>query len=211
MGKHLPGSFYVAVEGVLGAGKTTVARILAERIGGHALLEDVEANPFLSEFYRAPKHFVLETELAFVLIHYHQLRKAECDGLFNGPVIGDFLFEKDRLFAEVNLSGEDRDMFLALYASLSPRVRRPSAVIYLTASTSFLMSRIRSRGREMELSVEEEYLSRLEGAYRHFFAGGCEIPVITVDAETHDFLSDPESIVSLEGRLADAGIPGFSG
>jgi deoxyadenosine/deoxycytidine kinase len=198
---------YVSVEGVVACGKTCLAELLAQSLGWSPLLEETEVHPFIAEFYRQPDAFVFETELGFALIHYHQLHKAKRDGLFSKGVVADFMFAKDRLFADINLSGHELELFNTVFTYLNERVRQPSAIIYLKASTPFLMERIRARGRPMEKGIEPAYLDRLGAAYDGFFSSYGASPVITLDAEQHDFLSsqsDVQLVVDELDVLADA-------
>jgi deoxyguanosine kinase len=192
---------YIAIEGILACGKTTLAQKLAERLGSHCLLEETEAHPFIAEFYRDPLAYTFETELGFALIHYHQLRRAEKQGTFSGSVVADFVITKDRLFAEMNLEGKQLRLFKGVFSYLSKRVPTPSAVIYLRASLPFIMGRIKKRGREMEMEVPAAYLRSLSDEYERFFAAKHKYPVLVLDAERYDFIRRPKDVESVVERL----------
>lgn len=160
----------IAVEGCFGVGKTTVARGLAAYRDRQLLLENFEANPFLPSFYENPTENALETEFAFLLLHFHQL-KSHISGAQNSEIISDFHLGKDLVYAELNLpDGHTMRLFRELYELCAKRVPTPRLIIYLSATTELLVKRIRSRNRDIEGGVDPLYCQKLNEAYEEFFA-----------------------------------------
>ena len=160
----------VGVEGCIGTGKTTLARLLAEHCAASLLLEETSKHPFIGEFYLDPSGYAFQTEMNFILIHYHQLQRAKKEGLFRRLVFSDFIFDKDRLFADLTLKDkEEQRLFSLTYDFLKSRVPAPNLLICLKAPTDFLFERIRRRGREFETTVPYDYLDRVNEKYNEFF------------------------------------------
>ncbi|TBH20722.1 deoxynucleoside kinase [Thermus thermamylovorans] len=160
---------YIAIEGPIGAGKTTLARLLAERLGAEPLLEVVEENPFLPLFYGDPRGYAFKTQVFFLLSRYRQLAPLRERPLFGG-VVADYLFDKDAIFASLNLEGPEWDLYLDLYRELSPRLPPPDLTVYLKAPVPVLLERIRKRGRPFEKGMDPGYLEALSQAYERHFA-----------------------------------------
>jgi deoxyguanosine kinase len=179
----------IAIEGCVGAGKTTLAEGLAAIRGTRLLLEDFSSVPFLEEFHRDPVGCALETEFAFLLQHYHQLRMAARHG---GELIADFTFEKDLLFAELNMTNsEEKSIFVNLFRLLKSRLSAVRLTVLLTASDDLILRRIRDRARSFELATDPAYYRRLNSAYEAFFA---DYPgeILQIRADEYDFLADPK-------------------
>lgn len=190
----------IAIEGCVGAGKTTLAEGVAAVRGTQLLLEDFSAVPFLEEFYRDPVGCALETEFAFLLQHYHQLRLAARRG---DEVIADFTFAKDRLFAELNINEEqERSIFFNLFRLFEKRLPAVALTVFISASDELILHRIRQRARSFELATDPSYYRRLNAAYESFFA---EYPgeLIRVRADEVDFLADPKLFRSLSAEIDD--------
>jgi deoxyadenosine/deoxycytidine kinase len=178
----------IAIEGCVGAGKTTLAEGLAALRGTRLLLEDFSAVPFLEEFYRDPIGCALETEFAFMLQHYHQLRLAGRQG---GEIIADFTFIKDVLFAQLNMADEDeRSLFLKLFHLLEARLPSVALTVFISASDELILHRIRERGRSIELATDPAYYRRLNSGYEAFFAEYSG-ETLQIRADEYDFLADP--------------------
>lgn len=156
---------FIAVEGGIGAGKTTTARMLAERLGCELILENTDVHPFLHAFYENPARFALETELGFVLLHYHQLHRVTESSL----VVTDFSPVKDLAFARMNLRVEDATLFGHVYERLIGRLPQPALAVFLDLDVDELLARIRRRGRPYELGMTRDYLLGLRGAYGEIF------------------------------------------
>ena len=193
---------FIAVEGPIGAGKTTLARRLAERLGGEPLLEDPDANPFLARFYEDMARYALPTQLFFLFQRFEQLRAVAQHDLFARVRVADFLLEKDPLFAGLTLSGDELALYQRLYDALALRAPRPDLVIYLQAGPRTLAERVRRRAVEYERAIEADYLARLADAYARFFHQYDEAPVLAVNSEHLDFAASDRDLGLLLDHLA---------
>lgn len=189
---------FIAVEGCVGVGKTTWAKALAQERQSELLLEDFETNPFLPAFYADPRGNALETELHFVLLHYHKLKVIP--GLHQ-ETFADFTFQKDRIFAELNLHvAEEQEIFDHLFYHFLDRLRRPDLVVYLRASNDLVLDRIRKRGRTIELKIDENYFIRLNCAYDEFFARYKGAKLV-VNSDEVDCLKEPGAVAALSQAI----------
>jgi deoxyadenosine/deoxycytidine kinase len=189
---------FIAVEGPIGAGKSSLAGLLAADLGAHLVCENPGENPFLASFYKDPKRFALSTQLFFLLQRYGQQAEFLQGGLFEqGGVVSDYLFAKDRLFATLTLSPEELTLYDRVYQSLRPRVATPDLVVYLQARTEVLLTRIEKRGRPEEKSIRPDYLREVARAYADFFFNYSDGPLLIVDASEIDFVNDPEDRAAL--------------
>ena len=188
---------YVAVEGVIGVGKTTLARMVAERLDAELILETAEENPFLTKFYQDPRRYAFQTQVFFLLSRYHQLGQLAARDLFAQRIVCDFLFDKDGLFASVNLSESE----LLLYEKIVPLMReqlpRPDLVVYLQARTEVLLDRIRRRKVPYERQIGRDYLEALNSAYNYFFFHYDQTPLLVVKTDEIDFVHRPEHFEDL--------------
>jgi len=189
---------YIAVEGPIGAGKSSLAEILAAELGARLVCESPSENPFLGSFYKDPRRFALSTQLFFLLQRYGQQSEFLQGGLFErGGVVSDYFFAKDRLFATLNLSPEELALYDRVYQALRPRVTAPDLVVYLQARTDVLLARIDKRGRHEERTIRPEYLREVARAYAEFFFNYGDGPLLIVDTSEIDFVSDAEDRAAL--------------
>lgn len=189
----MPG-IYIAVEGPIGVGKTTLARLLQPYFNAQLLLEAFEENPFLENFYRDRERYAFQTQLFFLLSRYHQQQEIVPQALAKGNLISDYTFAKDKLFASLNLKDEELKLYNELYRILSQKIIAPSVVCLLQASTDTLMERIAFRDRPYERNMDRDYIHRLRIAYDEFFSQYAEAPVIRVDTEELNFIRKREDL-----------------
>lgn len=184
--------FYVTIEGPIGVGKTTLARILHEELGGQLLLEVFEENPFLSDFYGDRARYAFQTQIFFLLSRYRQQHEVVPRVLETDSLVSDYLFAKDRLFAHLNLSGDELDVYEHIHAALGERIPSPDLIVYLRATTDVLMHRIAVRDRTYERSMSRQYIDDLNAAYERFLAAYDQAPVLQVGTSELDFVANPE-------------------
>ena len=198
---------HIAVEGPIGVGKTTLAKMLAERFGARGIYEDPESNPFLPLFYKDPKKNALTTQLFFLLQRYQQQRDLRQQDLFAQNTVCDYLFEKDRIFARLTLTSDELNLYDQIYSLLDrDLVARPDLVVYLVASTKKLMKQIRRRNTRFERDISETYLEDLTQAYNRFFFNDFgERPLLIVNTTDSDFVSNPDDFEGLVREIETMG------
>jgi len=195
---------YLAIEGVIGVGKTTLARLLKTSFEAELLLEVFEENPFLSDFYSDRERYAFQTQMFFLLSRYHQQRRTVKEPLESGlPLIADYTFEKDALFACINLVGDELDMYYRVHEALAEKVVAPHLVVYLRADTDVLMQRIAQRDRTYERDMDRSYIDELNNAYEEFFANHKDrrSPVLAVDTNDLDYVRSAEDLKLVENRI----------
>jgi len=193
---------YIVVEGPIGAGKTSLARQLAEHVDAELLLEQPEDNPFLPRFYGDMARFALPTQLTFLFQRADQLRGMAQLDMFRKPTVSDFLLDKDPLFARLNLADEEYALYEKVYQHLKPQTATPDLVVYLQAPVDTLVARVRSRGVDFEQAIPDEYLARLADAYSRFFYQYDEAPLLIINSERLNFVDNPAHLRMLLARIA---------
>jgi len=198
---------YLAIDGVIGVGKTSLVRLLQPAFGAQTLLEVFEENPFLSDFYSDRARYAFQTQIFFLLSRYHQQRAAP-DLLEQGPLIADYTFAKDALFARINLSGDDLSLYRRLHAALAEKIPQPDLVVYLRAPPAVLMQRIARRARAYELQMDPSYIAELNAAYDEFFfatdSAQARQPVLTLDTEHLDFVANADDLQRVAEQIQAA-------
>ncbi len=197
---------YIAVEGPIGVGKTSFARLLAEETKARLILEEAEDNPFLREFYKDRAGAAFQTQMFFLLSRYKQ-QQAEFRqfDLFNRNVVSDYIFAKDRIFAHLNLDDNELMLYGQIYSLLEPKTVKPDLVIYLQADSKTLMERIRLRGRDYEGGMTAEYVEGLNEAYNRFFFNYSDTPLLVIQTSEIDFVKDRAGLQDLMRQIDRAG------
>ena len=193
---------YLAIDGVIGVGKTTLTRLLQSAFSANILLEVFEENPFLSDFYGDRARYAFQTQIFFLLSRYHQQR-AVPELLAKGALIADYTFAKDALFARINLSGEDLSLYRRLHDALAEKIPHPDLVVYLRAPTPVLMQRIAQRGRAYERQMDPAYIAALVDAYDAFFESAAG-PVLTIDTSHLDVVNNPADLQAVAEQVQTA-------
>ena len=203
---------YIAIEGVIGVGKTTLARLLQSAFNADILLEVFEENPFLSDFYADRARYAFQTQMFFLLSRYHQQRRGVPGILSAGKnLISDYTFAKDALFARINLQGDELGMYHRVHEALAEKIPLPNLLVYLRADTDILMQRIALRDRTYERNMERSYIDELNHAYDDFFSKPYEhTPVLTIDTNPINIVQNAEHLKYVENRIRESlGLPPF--
>jgi deoxyguanosine kinase len=197
---------YIAIEGVIGVGKTTLARLLQNIFEAEVLLEIFEENPFLSDFYADRARYAFQTQIFFLLSRYRQQNNNVPQILASGKdLIADYTFAKDALFAGINLQGDELNMYYKVHEALGEKIPKPDLVVYLQASTDMLMQRIALRDRSYERQMERDYINQLNLAYEKFFSKSYDhTPVLTIDTNDLNIINNTEHIKMIENRIREA-------
>lgn len=192
---------FIAIEGVIGAGKTTLAALIAERNGARPVLEQFEENPFLPKFYQDRKRYAFQTQLSFLASRFKQQEKMTNRDLFDQFVISDYIFEKDRIFARLNLDDDEMALYDTIYSIMTGISAKPDLVVYLQSTVERLMENIRNRGRDYEKHITPDYLKELSDAYNQFFYHYNKAPLIIINASNIDFVNNPEHLAYIEEQI----------
>jgi deoxyguanosine kinase len=197
---------YFAIEGVIGVGKTTLARLLQPAFQANILLEVFEENPFLSNFYADRDRYAFQTQIFFLLSRYHQQNRGIPQAMANGAsLISDYTFEKDALFARINLKGDELEMYYRVHEALAEKMRHPDLMVYLRADTKLLLQRIAQRDRPYERNMDQNYIEQVIAAYDDFFINTSHnIPVLVIDTNNLDYVRYPEDLKWVENRIRQA-------
>lgn len=192
---------YIAVEGVIGVGKTSLANMLAERFRAKPVLEEVETNPFLSQFYADRRAYAFQTQIFFLLSRYRQQQQLAQQELFGQGLVSDYLFAKDKIFAYLNLDDNEIKLYEHLWGLLERSILRPDLVVYLQSGVDLLMRRVRKRGRPFEHGMSREYLAELSEAYNHYFFHYTETPLLVVNVGDLDFVNNEADFEDLVNQI----------
>lgn len=193
--------YFIAVEGVIGVGKTTLARMLLAPFAAEPILEIVEENPFLSDFYQDKAKYAFQTQVFFLLSRFRQMQVSAPTILAKGNLISDYILAKDRIFAQATLNRDELDMHSRLYPILAESLPPPDLVVYLQADTDVLMSRITQRDRPFERSMSRDYIAELAAAYDRFFAAFEDAPLLTIDTNGLDFVRNHADFTNIVARI----------
>ena len=186
--------FYIAVEGPIGVGKTSLANLISKELGARLVLEQFEENPFLPEFYKDPERYSFQTQLFFLLQRYRQQQELKQVDMFQNLLITDYLFVKDRLFASLNLNEKEMHLYDTVANLLEKNIIRPDLVIYLQADTDTLMNNIARRGREMEEDISKDYIDALGQVYTEYFFRYQDSPLVSINTSNIDFVHNENDL-----------------
>jgi len=189
--------YFIAIEGVIGVGKTCLAKMLTEKLSAKLVLEKFEENPFLEDFYTNPERYAFQTQLYFLLSRYRQQLELKQIDLFHNLLISDYMFSKDRLFAHLNLNEKELTLYNLIAKLLEKEIPKPDLVVFLQASTDRIMRNIKSRGRTYERNISREYIESLNQIYNEYFFRYKDSPLIIVNANEIDFVHNEEELNEL--------------
>lgn len=198
---------YINIEGAIGAGKTSLAKILAQKMGARLILEETEENPFLPDFYKDRSRYAFQTQLFFLLSRHRQQQELFATDLFHKKTVSDYFFDRDRIFASVALDQRELYLYEKLLSILEKDVPWPDLVIYLQTSSEVLLKRIKERGRTYEKSIGADYIRALNEAYNHYFFHYGKTPLLVVNTDSIDFVRNEKDLADFLALL-DAPIAG---
>ncbi len=191
----------IAVEGAIGAGKTSLSRLLSERYQAQLELEKDEDNPFIAKFYEDPRGLAFQTQIFFLLSRYQQYLDLAQRGLFNSVVIIDYLFQRDRIFADLNLSGHEKALYDQIYHLIVKKIPRPDLVIFLQAGEETLIERVEKRNRDYESDIDFEYVKNVNQAFNNFFFYYQDAPLLVVNTDEIDFVEKKGDLEELINKI----------
>ena len=192
---------YIVIEGVIGVGKTTLSRLLQPELGGEVILEEFEENPFLSDFYGDRDRYAFQTQIFFLLSRYRQQVSTIPPLLWRKPIISDYSFAKDSLFAHLNLDGDELDVYRRVYEALNEKIPPPDLLVFLRADLDVLMGRIAARDRPYERGMDPDYIEQLRLAYETFVKDYDEAPVLVIDTNDLNVVRNPADLESVARRI----------
>lgn len=192
---------FIAIEGVIGAGKTSLATLLAERRNARLVLEEFEDNPFLPKFYEDRERYAFQTQLAFLASRFKQQQNMMSQDLFHQFTISDYIFDKDRIFARLNLDQDEMALYDNIFNIMTGIAAQPDLIIYIQSSVERLLENIENRGREYERHITPDYLKELNDAYNHFFHHYSRSPLIILNATEIDFVNNKEHLDYIEEQI----------
>ncbi|RJP61736.1 MAG: deoxynucleoside kinase [Ignavibacteriales bacterium] len=192
---------YIAVEGVIGVGKTSLAKKIAERLKANIILEQFEINPFLEKFYLDRKRFAFQTQMFFLVNRFKQQQQLGQENLFTEFLVSDYIFDKDRIFAYLNLSGEELKLYETMFPLLYRDLRKPDLVIYLQSSVDRLMHNIKKRNRRIEKNISRSYIEELSDAYNNYFFKYNTTPLLIVNTSQLDFVNREKDFMEIYQQI----------
>ncbi len=192
---------YIAIEGVIGAGKTSLAKLLARRLNSKLILEEFESNPFLGGFYDNPEKYAFQTQMFFLINRYKQQEELMQEDLFSDFLVSDYIFSKDKIFAYLNLSGEELKLYESIYPLLERNIRKPDLVIYLQSSIDRLIYNIKKRSRKIESGITRSYITKLHDAYNNYFFKYNNTPLLILNSTEIDFVNNEEDFEELYRQI----------
>ncbi len=188
---------YIAIEGVIGAGKTSLAKKISDKLNAEPILEQFEVNPFLEKFYSDRKRYAFQTQMFFLINRFKQQEELNQENLFTEFIVSDYVFDKDRIFAYLNLSGEELKLYESIFPLLSQSLRKPDLVVFLQSSVDRLMFNIKKRMRKIERNLTRSYIEELSDAYTHFFFRYSNTPLLIVNSTEIDFVNNDQDFNEL--------------
>jgi deoxyguanosine kinase len=201
---ELPESVYVAIEGAIGVGKTTLARLIRDEFEAELLLEVFEENPFLSDFYTDRERYAFQTQIFFLLSRYRHQQRVVPATLQRGSLISDYTFAKDRLFAHLNLKDDELEMYERVHAIMAEKIPLPDLIVHLKADVDTLMKRIAFRDRTYEREMDRDYLDAVRMAYERFFANYDRVPILPIDTNSLDIVHNPQDLAKVVSHIKSA-------
>ena len=192
---------FIAIEGVIGAGKTSLARLLSQRHNARLVLEEFEDNPFLPKFYQDRSRYAFQTQLSFLASRFNQQKSLTSKDLFSDFLISDYLFDKDRIFARLNLGVDEMALYDRIYNIMSGIAAKPDLVIFIQCSVEKLLQNIYKRGRDYEMDMSIDYLEELNEAYNHFFYHYDRSPLLIINANEIDFVNNLDHLSYIENHI----------
>ena len=207
----MKGLNYIAVEGAIGVGKTSLARLISEEVGARFVCEQVDENPFLKSFYSDRKKYSFQTQIYFLLNRYQQQKELNQRDLFSSIIVSDYIFAKDRIFAHMNLDENEINLYEQIYTLLDSKLTKPDLLIYLHARPEVLRQRVEIRNREYERNIDNKYLEALVHAYNEYFFHYDETPLLVIDSSEIDFVnrSDDFDLLMKEIKEMKGGVKHF--
>lgn len=193
---------YINIEGAIGAGKSSLAKTLAEKMDARLILEETEENPFLPDFYKDKRRYAFQTQLFFLLSRHRQQQELFATDLFHKKTVSDYFFDKDRIFASVTLDQREFYLYEKLLLILEKDIPRPDLVVYLQTSSEVLLKRIKERGRFYEKNIDSEYIKALNEAYNYYFFHYTKTPLLVVNTDRIDFVHNEKDLADLLTLLA---------
>lgn len=192
---------YIAIEGVIGAGKSSLTEMLSAKLDAKLIMEQFDENPFLEKFYEDRKRFAFQTQMFFLINRYQQQQQLKQQDLFSSVTVSDYIFDKDKIFAYLNLNGEELKLYENIFPLLERDIPKPDLVIFLQSSIDRLMANIKSRGRKYEKNLTRQYLTELSEAYNNFFFKYNSSPLLIVNTSEIDFVNNQNDFNELYAQI----------